>query len=248
MATIASSTPSRLSAERRFYSRMAIFLAVIVLIGFAPSFYLRGIVPSYPRPNPSLTTGVLVHGALFTLWMLAFVFQSQLIAAGRRDLHMKTGAASMVLALVLIPVMYLTAVWQVPRANQAPFTDPLNWTAIPLGGILPFAYLVWQGWARRREGQWHKRLMLSAAILVVAGPAVGRIPLAPPSFAAFAAQYLAGVLLLFLPLILWDRRSRGQVHPASWTGLGLALASSVIPLVLVGFGAWAPVARHLPGI
>ena len=25
--------------------------------------------------------------------------------------------------------MYLTAVWQVARANQPPFTDPLNWTS-----------------------------------------------------------------------------------------------------------------------
>lgn len=59
MATAAS---ARLSAERRFYSWMAVMMIVVVLIGFAPSFYLRGIVPSYPRPNPSLPPSVLLHG------------------------------------------------------------------------------------------------------------------------------------------------------------------------------------------
>ena len=42
----------------------------------------------------------------------------------------------------MIPVMYLTAVWQVARANQPPFTDPLTWTIVPLAVIVPFAFMV----------------------------------------------------------------------------------------------------------
>ena len=57
------------------------------------------------------------------------------------------------------------------------FTDPVTWTIVPLAVIVPFALLVWQGWERRRDAPWHKRLMLSAAILVVMGPTLGRIPL-----------------------------------------------------------------------
>ena len=70
MATIAGTAADRLSAERKFYSRMALFLVALVFLGFAPSFYLRDIVPSYPRPNPTLPLSVLLHGGLFTLWML----------------------------------------------------------------------------------------------------------------------------------------------------------------------------------
>jgi len=55
MATVATSTQDRLASERKFYTRMALFLAFIVLLGFGPSFFLRGVVPSYPRPNPTLT-------------------------------------------------------------------------------------------------------------------------------------------------------------------------------------------------
>src|SRR5262245_49809529 len=125
MATLVESPVNRAAAERKFYSRMALFLVALVFLGFAPSFYLRGVVPSYPRPNPSLPPSVLLHGGLFTLWMLAVVAQTQLVAAGRRDLHMKLGATTLVLAASLIPVMYMASVWQVGRANQPPFTDPL---------------------------------------------------------------------------------------------------------------------------
>src|SRR5215213_7926393 len=117
MATIAGSASAKASAERRFYSGMAIGLVALVLLAFAPSFYLRDIVPAYPRPNPTLPPWVILHGSLFTLWMLIFVAQTQLVAAGRRDLHMKLGSAAMVLAVLLVPVMYLTGVWQVARNN-----------------------------------------------------------------------------------------------------------------------------------
>lgn len=248
MATVVASPIHRQRSERRFYSSMAILLMVVAFIGFAPSFYLRDIVPPYPRPNPSLTPSIIVHGSLFTLWLAAFIAQTQLVAAGRRDLHIKLGTVTLLLAVAIIPMMYLAAVWQVARGNQPPFTDPLNWTAVPLGVIPPFAYLLFEGWRRRREAQWHKRLMLSAAIVVVAGPAFGRIPLAPPTLVAFSLQLVLGVVLLFGPLFLWDRRSIGRVHPATWTGFGWAAAATIIPLVLIGTGSWSAVAQYLPGV
>lgn len=95
MATIVNTPAGRHSAERRFYSWMAIALVGIVLLGFGPSFYLRDIVPAYPRPNPTLPSWVMLHGILFSLWMLVLVTQTQLVARGRRDLHMKLGATAM---------------------------------------------------------------------------------------------------------------------------------------------------------
>lgn len=248
MATIADNPVARASAERRFYCRMAIFLVAIVFLGFAPSFYLKDVVPAYPRPNPTLTPFVVFHGLVFTAWMLLLIAQTQLVAAGRRDLHMKLGAATVFLAVLMIPVMYLAGVWQVARANQPPFTDPLNWTVIPLAVIPAFAWLVWQAWRRRREAQWHKRLMLGATILIVVGPGFTRLPLAPPTFAGFAIHLLAGTALLFLPVFLWDRRTQGQVHPATWHGFIVTLAAAIVPLLLIATSAWAPIAAKLPGV
>lgn len=247
MATITDNPMDRQAAERRFYSWMAIALVALMFLGFAPSFYLRGIVPPYPRPNPTLTPWVVLHGSLFTLWMLVLVAQTQLVAAGRRDLHKKLGVASILLAILIIPMMYVTAVWQVARANQPPFTDPLNWTVIPLAVIPVFAFLVWNGWKRRRDAQWHKRLMLSAAIVVVMGPVFGRLPIAPPTLAGFSFQHSLG-LVLFVPLFLWDRRSQGRVHPATWLGFSLAVAMLAVSTAFLATGAWAPIAAHLPGV
>lgn len=248
MATIVAPAADRKTAERKFYSRMALFLVFLVLLGFAPSFYLKGIVPSYPRPNPSLPPAVLLHGGVFTLWMAAIVAQTQLISARKHAIHMRLGKLTVLLAILMIPVMYLTAVWQVARATQAPFTDPLTWTIVPLAVIIPFAVLVGQGWAKRRDVQSHKRLMLSAAILTVMGPAIGRLPIMPPTLVGFTIILLLG-LTLFVPLFIWDRKTAGHVHPATRLGFTMAAISVALPLAVWWFNLpWAKVAAQLPGV
>lgn len=248
MATVVASPGDRKASERKFYSRMALFLVFLVLLGFAPSFYLRGIVPSFPRPNPTLPPTVILHGTVFTLWMFAIVAQTQLISARKHAVHMQLGKITVGLAVLMIPVMYLTAVWQVARTNQPPFTDPLTWTIVPLAVILPFAALVWGGWANRRNVQTHKRLMLSAAIVTVMGPSIGRLPIAPPILLGFTVQLLLG-LALFIPLLVWDRKSIGHVHPATKFGFGMAAITVAIPLAVFWLNLpWAKVAAHLPGI
>jgi hypothetical protein len=242
------SAADRKTPERKFYSRMAIFLVFLVLLGFGPSFYLRDLVPPFPRPNPTLPPTVILHGTVFTLWMALIVAQTQLISARKHQVHMLLGKAGMLFAILMIPVMYTTAVWQVARANQPPFTDPLTWTIVPLAVIIPFAFLVWTGWRRRRDIQFHKRVMLSAAILVVMGPAIGRLPLAPPTRVGFTIIMLLG-LLLFIPLFVWDRRSLGHVHPATKLGFSMALIVVALPIAVWWLNLpWARVAAHLPGV
>jgi hypothetical protein len=248
MATVVVSGADRKTSERKFYTRMALFLVFLVLLGFGPSFYLRGIVPSYPRPNPTLPPAVILHGTVFTLWMALIVAQTQLISARKHAVHMALGKLGMLLALLMIPVMYLTAVWQVARANQPPFTDPLTWTIVPLAVIVPFAVLVWNGWAHRRDVQFHKRMMLSAAMLVVMGPAIGRLPMGPPVLPVFTVQLLLG-LALFIPLFVRDRATLGHTHPATKLGFVMGAVSVAIPLAVFWFNLpWAKVAAHLPGV
>lgn len=248
MATIVAAGTDRKASERKFYSRMALFLVLLVLLGFGPSFYLRDIVPSYPRPNPTLSPWVIVHGTVFTIWMGIIVAQTQLISARKHAVHMQLGKLGMLFAILMIPVMYLTAVWQVARANQAPFTDPLTWTIVPLSVIIPFTILIWNGWQHRRDVQFHKRIMLSAAIMVVMGPAIGRLPLAPPTTVGITILLLLG-LALFIPLFVWDRKTIGQIHPATRLGFALASITVAIPLAVFWFNLpWAAVAAHLPGV
>jgi hypothetical protein len=161
---------------------------------------------------------------------------------------MQLGKLGMLFAILMIPVMYLTAVWQVARANQTPFTDPISWTIVPLSVIVPFAILVWNGWTHRRDVQFHKRMMLSAAILVVMGPSIGRLPIGPPILPVFTVQLLLG-LALFIPLFIWDRKTIGHTHRATSLGFSMAAVTVAVPLAVFWLNLpWVKVAAVLPGV
>ena len=90
--------------------------------------------------------------------------------------------------------------------------------------------------------------MLSAAILIVAGPAIGRLPIAPPTLGGFTFILLLG-FLPFVPLFIWDRRTQGKVHPATWLGFAMLAVSIFVPIAVFWSGAdWASVAAQLPGV
>jgi hypothetical protein len=108
--------------------------------------------------------------------------------------------------------------------------------------------VVWNGWDKRRDVQTHKRLMLSAAIMVMMGPAIGRLPIAPPVLIGMTIQLLLG-LALFIPMFVHDRRLHGVVHPATKFGFGMAAITVAIPLAVFWLNLpWAKVAAHLPGV
>jgi hypothetical protein len=80
------------------------------------------------------------------------------------------------------------------------------------------------------------------------GPTIGRLPLGPPILPIFTLQLLLG-FLLFVPMILWDRKTIGHVHPATKFGISMAALWEVFPLSVFWFNLpWARVAAHLPGI
>jgi hypothetical protein len=69
----------RRDKERPLYVWVAVFIPLIVLIGFARTYYLKGL---FDTPAlPSLL--VHLHGIVMTLWVVLFVAQTWLIAARR---------------------------------------------------------------------------------------------------------------------------------------------------------------------
>jgi hypothetical protein len=68
-------------AERRFFSGYTLAILLAIVIGFAPSFFLRGLVEPF-LPLKPLRPAVLVHAVLTTAWVLLFPLQAWLIAAG----------------------------------------------------------------------------------------------------------------------------------------------------------------------
>ena len=93
----------------------------------------------------------------------------------------------------------------------------------------------------RRDPQSHKRLVLLATVALLP-PALARwvivyLGLGPPVVLALSTLFV-------LPLVAWDLRTLGRLHPATlWGGL-LAIASQPFRLWLMGTGTWLPLAAR----
>jgi hypothetical protein len=231
--------PIARSQDRRFYSGMALLIAAIVFAGFSRSFYL-----SPWLDGPALSPLRIVHGLVFSAWIVLFVAQTALVAGGRRDIHRRLGVVGAVLAAAMLVVGTVLAIGNAREGRAPPGVPPLPFLIIPLFDMLVFAPLVAAAVWYRRRSETHKRLMLIATISLMAAP-VARLPTA---LAAAGPLFYFGVVdLLLLTGVLYDLATRRKVHPVYvWGGLAI-LASQVIRLALSGTGAWLAVATWLTG-
>lgn len=119
---------------------------------------------------------------------------------------------------------------------------------MPLVPVPFYIAMIWLGWrSRQRDLQAHKRLMLGVMIMLTE-PAIGRLPIAPPTLGGFSALAVGG-WLLFIPLFLWDRRSLGHLHWATRLGATFYALMIAIKLFLLATpGLWSGFAAHLPGV
>ncbi len=224
--------------DRTIYIALAALVPLIVLVGFARTYYLKGLFPTPPLPSRL----VHIHGIVMTAWVLLFATQISLVAARRTKTHQRLGIAGSFLALLVFIVGMLTAIQSAARgATQGP--PPLQFLIIPFGDMLIFAALVGLALYYRRKLEVHKRLMLLAAVNVLT-PAIARIPLSfiydngPLAF--FGLTDL--VLLIF---IAFDTIKHKRLHPVLlWGGLFL-IVMQPLRLLLSGTSVWLNFAATL---
>jgi hypothetical protein len=136
------------SRDHRFFTGMALACALTVFIGFAPTYYLRVAFDGPPVP----TALVHLHGMVFTGWILLFIAQTSLVAAGRTDLHRRLGVAGAALVVALLVVGWFTAIEAARRGVTPPGgPPPLAFLSVPIGTLMVFAILVVAGLANRRR-------------------------------------------------------------------------------------------------
>ncbi|HWO88936.1 MAG TPA: hypothetical protein VNL98_07285 [Gemmatimonadales bacterium] len=242
MATVMASS-RRTSAEHRFFTGMALAILATVIVGFAPSFFLRPLFPGWPSPPETI---FYVHGAVFTAWVVLFVVQTSLVAGGRTGLHRKIGPSSAVLAAAMVVLGTLGALIAArrPTGFLGISVPPLQFLATPLFDIALFAAFTWLAIARRQNPQTHKRWMLLATVNLVTAaiapwPGVG--PFGPVAFFALTDVFV-------LPLAIWDFRTRGRLHPVTlWGGL-LIIVSQPLRLVVSNTEGWLVFARWATGL
>ena len=223
--------------RRRFYTGIALAIALTVFAGFAPTYYLRPWFQSTP-----LGGLVHLHGVVFSAWVLLFAVQSTLIAAGRTALHRRLGVAGAVLAALLVAVGTATAIGGAAKAAGPPGVPPLVFLAVPFFDMVVFTGLAATGLWYRRRADVHKRLLTLATIALLAAP-IARLP--------FGARMVGipGVFalsdLFIVACIAYDLATLRRVHPATvWGGLAIVI-SQPLRLAISGTGLWLGFARWL---
>ena len=228
----------RFTNERLFYSGMALLIFASVVIGFAPTWFMRGSLET-SRPLNPLSPLVVLHGTLFTTWIALFVTQAGLISARQHKLHMRLGIATVVLGAVMVVVGTMTAVGSVAREVKT--LGPMAPLAIttPFFDVLTFGGLLAGGFAYRRQPQVHKRLMLCATAVMLQ-PGIARMEFVPMVLGDETLTIVA--FLAATPLLAWDFVQRGRPHPATLIGLGVLAGDELLQLAVLYNKTWLGIA------
>lgn len=128
-------------APSRFFWLMGLILALVVFIGFAPTYYLR----SLPAREP-LSLTVHRHGLVFTLWIGLFLGQSWLVRIRPIKIHRVLGVIGAMLAVAQVYLAMAVAIPSTQRALAAG-RRPLGFTPeqflfLQIGDMVQFASLV----------------------------------------------------------------------------------------------------------
>ena len=230
--------PVNRTAERIFYSGMAVVLCICVYIGFSPTYFQAGMLRA-PLPSPILH----FHGAIFTLWMLVFTVQAAFISARRVQWHRAFGTVAFFLPPIMIVLGVIAAVDALRRGVQIGPLDPSVSFAIPTIGIVVFTIIIYSSWRARRRPDVHKRLIMFGTIGIV-GAAFGRFPWdkigLPP--AAGAMVGVGGLLLLF---VIFELITIRRIHRTTMWAAPLVFASVALAVPIGMTGAWHSFAAML---
>lgn len=236
-APIPAKARTRRRADRPFFLAMAVAILVISLVGFAPSFFLRGIVVPAREPFP-LTPLIIVHAIMATTWLLLFIVQS-FIAGPNIKIHRKLGYFTAALTIIYIPLSANIVIQQAVRGLNLAGDPPLQFFAIPLFDVIVFSTFFFAAWYNVKRADWHKRFMLGAASAMVS-PGAARIGLPDP--------WLAPILGFGVPLAVigamawWDHYTRGKITRPTKIAFAIVLSSDIIRLILARQDWWQSIA------
>jgi hypothetical protein len=138
---------------------------------------------------------------VFTSWILLLLMQTMLVSARRTDLHRRLGMGGSLLAIAMLVAGAVVAIAAAKRGQVPGLPPPLEFLAVPLGGLFNFAVLVALGFLNRRNRASHKRLMVLARLQL------------------WAPQQIASCFQLAYSrsrVCLSPQRRRSALPPCSW--------------------------------
>ena len=110
---IVNDIPARRATARPtltwFYPIVSGVLLVVLVVGFAKTFFLRAFFNVPPIP-----AYLYVHGVVLTAWYALVFAQTLLVRAHRVDLHRRLGVASVTVAAMVVPISAYVVMGSVP--------------------------------------------------------------------------------------------------------------------------------------
>ncbi|HUO68287.1 MAG TPA: hypothetical protein VMV37_12160, partial [Gammaproteobacteria bacterium] len=171
-SAVAAAPAGARANDRAFYTGIAFAVALAVLVGFSRTYFLRPYFDATP-----LDTAFHVHGLVFSAWIVLFVAQTSLVAAGRSSVHRKLGWVGACLAALMVAVALNAAVHGAHRDIAAGYEiESLRFFTTPVLAMAMFASLVALAVTARGRPETHKRLMLLATLSLL-DAAVARWPI-----------------------------------------------------------------------
>lgn len=242
------------AADNRFYNRLTIALAIIILLAFA-AFSAAGLT-DWSR-LPSIT---MVHAVVMVGWLGFFVFQG-LLGSGRNvALHRRLGWWGVALAGLVVLTGIATGITTVSMARTPPFFSNGYFLALTTVQPLLFALFVTAAVSSRKRTDWHRRLMLGS-LLVISEPAWGRLiplilvpALGGPELGMerLLSQREWLPVLELLPQLVFvaiamrhDAKLHGSIHRAHWWTIGAVVTLFVANKALEALPAFVSLADRL---
>jgi hypothetical protein len=219
---------------------MASAIMVIVFAGFAPSFYLRGTF----QPDNKLSILLHIHGAVFSTWITLFLVQAILIVRGSRALHRRLGWFSAVVAIAMVGLVAGATVEEMRRVPPLP--PPPVALALNTFDTVVFAILVSSAICLRKQPDWHKRLLLSATLVLLGAPIL-RLLILLAGHISYELLILDVLLvdLFFLICFAFDLRARRRIHPGYFCAFGLLLVDQVTTFAVMDWPPWVSLANSI---
>ncbi|MDE1162958.1 MAG: hypothetical protein PW792_13580 [Acidobacteriaceae bacterium] len=188
-------------ADDIFFTSLSVLMLLIVVVGFAPSYFLKGAVFAH---LPSLL--VHLHGAVFSAWIILLPIQSWLVAANNIRLHRKLGVLGAVIAGLMVVFGVMAPFGTLRRgATVPPFFTPASFLIDNVIGMILFgafvAVAIWQ----RNNRKVHKRLILIASTMLMPPP-LSRIVFMQHHSALIGLIPLGMIVAIFVfDLFTWRR-------------------------------------------
>jgi len=196
--------------DQSFFVKFAIFLAVLIVFGFAQHAALGRV------DLATVPVWVHLHGLLMLAWLGLFVTQNRLAANGNLALHRKLGWIAAYLVVAIVALSCFSGVLAIKRHAVPTFYTDAYFLALTQTYAVVFGGLVYAAITRRTQTEYHRRLMMGAMILITE-PALGRL-LPMPLMVGWGDWVVLAIQLAMVGMIaLHDRRVLGRIHPATAT-------------------------------